>query len=106
MYQKIAQFCTSARSPGRHSPPKEFIYLEKSFNSDQCYDRFAINERVVEALFQEYGFEIVHPELANFAETVAQLRQAEVIAGTSGAALHHAAFLRPDSLVITLGHTP
>ncbi|MEM8862870.1 MAG: glycosyltransferase 61 family protein, partial [Chloroflexota bacterium] len=102
IFQKIFRFCSNHQtSSALHS--KRVYLSRKKFNSDQCYERFAINEMVVETLFREFGFEVIHPELVQFSELVTILQRAEVIAGTSGAALHNAVFMRPDQMVITLG---
>jgi len=53
--------------------------------------------------FAAAGFAIVRPETLPVAEQVRLARGAEVMAGSSGSALHHAALARPGCRVIEIG---
>jgi hypothetical protein len=60
------------------------------------------NADTVDELFRQRGFVIVYPEDLTVAEQVALVRDAEIVAGPSGSALHLAAFMR-SGRVIELG---
>lgn len=65
--------------------------------------RLCRNSDEVEALFGEYGFDIVSPETMTFAEQVRMFRGADVIAGFAGSALFQLAFCDEPKTVFTIG---
>lgn len=60
------------------------------------------NATEVDELFRQKGFAVIYPETMAVADQVALVRDAEVLAGQSGSALHLAAFMR-SGRVIELG---
>jgi capsular polysaccharide biosynthesis protein len=65
--------------------------------------RECTNGAEVEAIFAEYGFEIVYPEDYSLGEQVKLFRAAEVIAGYSGSGLFQTAFVPEPTHVIMVG---
>lgn len=83
---------------GEDTPKK--IYLSRSkLVRDK---RKMLNELEVESVFQEAGFAIIYPESMSLSEQVTLMANADVVAGPSGSALHNAAFMKADALVISL----
>jgi capsular polysaccharide biosynthesis protein len=64
--------------------------------------RKLINERELEKVFAEYGFECVYPEKLAFAEQVRLFNEAQYIAGPGGAALANSLFCREGATVISI----
>lgn len=60
------------------------------------------NERDVENLFREYGFEIIYPETISFTEQLRLYGQSSIIAGLAGSNMHNSAFMPRGSKVIVL----
>ncbi len=60
------------------------------------------NASAVDELFRQRGFAVVYPEDLSVADQVALVRDAEIVAGPSGSALHLAAFMG-SGRVIELG---
>ena len=60
------------------------------------------NAGVVDDFFRQRGFTVVYPEELTVADQIALVRDAEIVAGPSGSALHLAAFMR-SGRVIELG---
>jgi capsular polysaccharide biosynthesis protein len=67
--------------------------------------RKMLNEIDVESAFKEAGFTIIYPETMSLTEQVTLMASANVVAGPSGSALHNAAFMKKDALVISLTTT-
>lgn len=57
------------------------------------------NAEQVDAFFRARGFDVIYPEELPIAEQVAAVRDAEVIVGQSGSALHLAAFMRAGKVL-------
>ena len=53
-----------------------------------------VNEAEVEAAVAALGFEIVHPEALGFAEQIALMDAAEIVAGAYSSAIHNSLFAR------------
>lgn len=64
--------------------------------------RRMVDEERVEALFRNRGFTIVYPEKETLSLQVAAIRQAEVLAGPFGSAMHNSVFGGPDLRIFTL----
>jgi hypothetical protein len=64
---------------------------------------FMVNEDEVEKLFTGFGFTIIYPETLSFQEQVVLYKQAQVLAGFAGSALHNSVFMMDNALVISLG---
>lgn len=78
----------------------EKIYLSRSkLLKDK---RPLYNEVEVEKVFSSHGFDIVYPESLCLADQIKLLSNAAVVAGPSGSALHNAAFMNENSLLISL----
>lgn len=65
-------------------------------------DRTVSNQREIEQVFAEHGFAILHPEKLDITDQMRVFREAEVIAGFSGSALHNVLFMRKGATVIEL----
>jgi hypothetical protein len=79
---------------------KNKIYLSRSKLLKD--NRLLCNEIDVEKIFFNHGFIIVHPENLCLADQIQLLSNASVVAGPSGSALHNAAFMDENSLLISL----
>ena len=62
----------------------------------------AINEKVVEAMFQNQGFKIIYPEELPLAEQLALFRDASVIAGAPGSGIFASVFNQKYGKIICL----
>lgn len=80
------------------------VYLSRSQldNGRPKGQSSATNEAEAEAFFEERGFTVVHPQKIPFAEQVALARNADLVAGCNGSALHLAMFCRPDTGLLAL----
>jgi hypothetical protein len=56
-----------------------------------------VNEREIEAAAREFGLQVLHPQYCALPLQISLMRQAEVIVGTDGSAMHLAAFARPGT---------
>ena len=65
------------------------IYVSRSRWPQQ---RRLLNEMEVEAIFQESGFEIIHPESMSFGDQVSVFANAEIVAGPSGSGLYNCVY--------------
>ncbi|MBT9290112.1 glycosyltransferase family 61 protein [Prosthecodimorpha staleyi] len=62
-----------------------------------------VNERALEArLAEALGFKVIYPEELSVERQIAHIRNAEIVAGLDGSALHMALFARPGTMVISL----
>jgi capsular polysaccharide biosynthesis protein len=90
--ERIARhFREPSRIPGR-------LYLSRRL----ARKRKLTNEDEVEAIFREYGFEIMTPETVPLAEQIKRFAAAEWIAGPVGSALYNVVFCPPDVRKIVL----
>lgn len=62
--------------------------------------RRALNEAAIEAEVEAAGFLVVHPQEHPISDQVRLVREAEVIAGCDGSALHLGAFARPGTKIV------
>ena len=67
--------------------------------------RKLINELDVENAFKKFGFDIIYPETLSLSQQVTLFSTVDVLAGPSGSALHNAAFLKNNAVVISLTTT-
>jgi hypothetical protein len=58
------------------------------------------NEAEIEALFERYGFRIIHPELLPIEAQIALFSDAKMIAGLGGSAMHSTVFTDPAAKVL------
>ena len=61
-----------------------------------------INENAVSRIFKKYGFEIVFPEEMSLKDQVQLFSNADVVVGTTGAALTNIIYCRPGSTLISI----
>lgn len=96
-------------SPGTGVSPAR-VYLSRTRFVDSspadapARARAYSNATEVDELFRQKGFAVVYPETMAVADQVALVRDAEILAGQSGSALHLAAFMR-SGRVVELGDT-
>jgi capsular polysaccharide biosynthesis protein len=95
IYRLLAdRICGDMRADGRR------VYLSRSrLRWDK---RRAVNETELEALLAQHGFEIVYPEQIPLADQVRLMRQADVVAGCGGSAMHMVCFARPGTRALVL----
>lgn len=74
------------------------IYLSRSLLKGK--KRHAENEREIEQVAVNAGFEVVHPQRIPFREQVALMQGAEVVSGCDGSAMHLTVFARPGTRVL------
>jgi hypothetical protein len=72
-----------------------------SRQSDQT-KRVLVNRAAVEALFQEYGFVVVHPEKMSIRAQIRLFSGASIIAGESGAGMGNVGFCEPGTRVFEI----
>ena len=89
---------TRLRSLGASSDIERYkrIFISRS----RIARRRLSNEATVEALFERYGFRIVHPELLPIEAQIALFSNASMIAGLGGSAMHNTVFADPDAKVL------
>ena len=91
----------SAARPGRVFLSRT-NFVESLPNDAPARARAYSNASAVDELFRRRGFTVVYPEDLTVVEQIALVRDAEIVAGPSGSALHLAAFMR-SGRVIELG---
>lgn len=85
------------------------VFLSRSrFHAEQGGDPKRVRvsadwDELLDQTFADAGFTVVHPEQLRFAEQIEIARGAEVLAGSSGSALHLAVFARPGTRVLEIG---
>lgn len=72
------------------------LYISRS----RVSERPMVDEQKVEALAQERGFTVIHPQEHSIADQVTLFSQAEMIMGTGGSAMHNMVFAGPDTRVL------
>jgi hypothetical protein len=92
---------------GRPVPgaPRRRICLSRRDQERHTYSYWRIFEarETLERLAVAHGFEIVQPELLDFAGQVDLFRSAGVILGEHGSGMHAAVFAEPGTIVATVG---
>lgn len=81
---------------GSGTRPPERVFISRS----RIRRRRLVNEVEIEAIFERYGFRIVHPELLPIEEQIALFGGAGMIAGLGGSAMHNTVFSLPDTKVL------
>jgi capsular polysaccharide biosynthesis protein len=76
----------------------ERIYISRS----RSRGRSLKNELEIEAIFNAYGFTVIHPQELSIEAQVTHFRNAKLIAGTGGSAMHNTVFSRDDARVLIL----
>ena len=74
------------------------IYLSRA----KLGSRRTYGEEKVQAIFAKNGFTIVYPETLPLAQQIAAVRDATVLAGCAGTALHLGLFMKPGGTVIQI----
>ena len=99
VFDRIGDRILSTHVPS--GPLPERIYLSRS-HLKSTRKRQALNENAVEAMLAAQGFAIVHPQELSIPDQIAILRNADVIAGCDGSALHMSAFARPGTKLLAI----
>jgi capsular polysaccharide biosynthesis protein len=82
-------------NPGNH--PRKLFLPTHTKRTSQAYKEY------VEKKFSEQGFCIIRPEKFTFAEQIAMIHNANIIAAFSGSALHNAIYAKPGTIMIEIG---
>jgi capsular polysaccharide biosynthesis protein len=86
----------------RSKKPEKY-FLSRSQWRDTYHDsRSLINRDEVLDFFSHSGFEVVHPEDYTTIELISKLRNARIIAGEAGSAMHTSIFCSPQTRFINL----
>lgn len=71
----------------------EAVYVTRAnFSSGRATSRNCINERELEAIAADLGYQVVAPETMSWPEQIALFRRASIVTGLYGSALHSAVF--------------
>lgn len=87
---------TVLRGAGSRYP--ERVYVSRS----RVLERPLVNELAIEAMAEELGFTVIHPQELGIAEQIRIFAAAKMIMGTGGSAMHNAVFSPPDARVLML----
>jgi hypothetical protein len=90
------------RFKGRRAPSRR-IFLSRS---RWAVHRRVKNETLLDELFAQHGFEIIHPQRIQPGPLVRALREADVVASTDGSQAHLAAFCKPGTSTLLLDTRP
>ncbi|MCZ4058020.1 glycosyltransferase 61 family protein [Pantoea sp. LMR881] len=74
------------------------IYVSRS----RAPGRGLENEKAIEAIFEGFGFTIIHPQELPMEDQIKLFRDAKMIAGTGGSAMHNAIYSGDDAKVLIL----
>lgn len=85
-----------------HLPRRIYLSRSRLEKRRTTKQRNADNERSAEEWFERNGFDIIHPQLLPLPEQIALCRNAQVIAGCDGSALHMAMFARPGARMLAI----
>lgn len=89
-----------ANSTGVENEARDRVFLSRSSMAARGQDpRSMTNAPAVDNVFAEHGFEVIHPEEIPIRKQVAIARDARILAGAAGSALHLAAFSRAARVV-------
>ena len=81
-----------------HDSPRKNIYVSRKNLSTSRLN----NEKDVEQIFSDAGFEIIHPETMSLEEQAVTFHNAEYVAGVSGGALSNIIFCHPGTTLICI----
>lgn len=93
--------------------PETFQYMANNVKDVVCADKIYVSrdslkhrrtfgEKSVQSVFKKNGFEIVYPEQLDLPHQVAIMKNARVLAGCAGTALHLALFMKPGGRVVQI----
>lgn len=104
VFDRIADRIVRDRYGGDLSGSPTRIYLSRSQLDDgrPKGQPSAANEAEAEAFFEQRGFTVVHPQRLSISEQVMLARNADIIAGCNGSALHLAMCSRPGTALLAL----
>ena len=74
------------------------IYLSR----DAMKERRTRGEKFVSKIFEDNGFKVIYPETLPLVQQIALVKNAKVLAGCAGTALHLAVFMKPGGTVIQI----
>jgi capsular polysaccharide biosynthesis protein len=94
VYRKIAELGALS-----DIPVHERLYVSRTRMGPK---RALENEAQIEAMFESYGFFVLHPQELSFPDQVRIFANAKIIAGPGGSALHNTVFSSPDVRVLIL----
>lgn len=77
---------------------KSRIYISRS----KAPGRQLVNEKDVEAIFEQFGFTIIHPQELQIEDQIKLFANAELIAGSGGSAMHNTIYSSDTSKVLIL----
>ncbi|WP_238439664.1 glycosyltransferase family 61 protein [Microbacterium sp. JZ31] len=100
VWERVAQ-AGAARSPHRRVFLSVSAWRESQGRT--IPGRTFANQRETDEVFRNAGFHVVSPETLTVREQVALARDAEILAGWSGSALHLSAFAGSDTRILELG---
>jgi len=83
-------------------PAVKRLYLSRSRQSNPYSWHNIHDEEAVERIFNERGFEVVHPQELSFERQIALYDEADIIAGEFSSALHNALFARSGCRVLAI----
>lgn len=93
--------------------PETFRYMADNVKDVVCADKIYVSrdslkhrrtfgEKSVQSVFKKNGFKIVYPEQLDLPHQVAIMKNARVLAGCAGTALHLALFMKPGGRVVQI----
>lgn len=92
-----------ASAAGPTDAQRDRVFLSRSGLSARGQDqRSMANASAIDNTFAEHGFTVIHPEALNIREQISIARDARILAGAAGSALHLGAFSR-SARVVELG---
>lgn len=97
VYQKIANSVSTPETKYK------YVYISRSKNSRKKLGRALVNEPLLESSLSKFGFKTIYPEELPFEHQVDIYKNADVIAGISGSALHNAVFMKEGATLIEIG---
>ena len=108
---RVWDLVSSRAAEGASDSDGPSIYLSRSrFQAEQLANgvtsgREVKNSEAVDDVFAAFGFRVVYPETLAVTEQIRLARQAPIVAGAAGSALHLSVFTKPGARVIELGDT-
>jgi capsular polysaccharide biosynthesis protein len=101
-------FAEAARALAEPVPVSTALATPKIYLSRRKWarpTRRLTNVEAIERIFQNHGFDIIHPETLTIPAQITLFRGAKIIAGEYGSALHNAMFAPPGATVLALRGT-
>lgn len=78
------------------------VYRKLFISRKNCFGNRLLNENKIQQIFQEYGYEIIYPEIMTFQEQLKIFSEAKYIAGTSGAGFTNILFANKNAKIICI----